>query len=91
MVRDLCRQRGQQCLLCRPYGNQIEFQLTAEYQPIVLDLEGDRILAKIAGKRLTIRMVRIRGGGSGFVLRKKIRTATFVLLELIKEARLIKK
>lgn len=86
VVRDHCRQRGEKCLICRPYGNQIEFQLTAEYLPITLDLEGDRIVARIGGKHWTIRMVRIRSGGSGYEFRKKIRTATFLLIELIKMA-----
>jgi hypothetical protein len=87
VVRDLCRQRGEECVLCKPYGSRIEFQLTAEYRPVTLELDGDRIVARIGGKHWTIRMVRIRGGGSGYVLRKKIRTATFVLIELISEAR----
>jgi hypothetical protein len=92
VVRDLCRQRGVQCVLCKPYGIHIEFQLTAKYRPITLKLDGNRIRATISQaekgcKQLTIRIVRIRGSGSGYVLRKKIRTATFVLIELIGEAR----
>jgi hypothetical protein len=31
--------------------------------------------------------VRIKAGGSGFELRRKIRTATWLLIELLKEAR----
>ncbi len=86
VVRDLCRQRGPECLLCRLYGSRIEFQLTADYSPITLDLEDDRILARIAGKRRTIRIVRIKSGGSGYEFRRMIRSATFLLIELVREA-----
>lgn len=87
VVRDHCRQRGLRCLLCCLYGNQIEFQLATEYQPISLKLQGDRIVARIVDKKLEVRIVRIRSGGSGFELRRKIRTATWLLMELLQEAR----
>jgi hypothetical protein len=87
VVRDLCRQRGPDCLLCSLYGSQIEFQLTANHRPITLDLDGDRIVARIARKRWTIRIVRIRTGGSGYELRRKIHTATSMLIELLCKAR----
>jgi hypothetical protein len=87
VVRDLCRQRGPECLLCSLYGNRIEFQLTANHRPITLDLDGDRIVARIAHKRRTLRIVRIKTGGSGYQLRRKIHTATSMLIDLLLEAR----
>jgi hypothetical protein len=87
VVRDLCRQRGPECPICRPYGGRIEFQLTANHRPITLDLDGNRIVARIGGRRWTIRIVRIKTGGSGYELRKKIHTATSMLIELLLEAR----
>jgi hypothetical protein len=87
VVRDLCRQRGRECPLCRPYGNRIEFQYAAEYQLIVLDLDGDRIVAHIGNRKWTVRIVRIKSGGSGYEIRREIRTATWLLIELLKEAR----
>jgi hypothetical protein len=87
VVRDLCRQRGPECHLCRLYGGCIEFQLTADYQPIVLTLEKNQIRATIMGKQRNIRIVRIKTGGSGYELRRKIHTATKMLIELLLEAR----
>lgn len=87
VVRDLCRQSGRECPLCRPYGNRIEFQYAAEYLPIALDLDGDRIGARIGNRRRTVRIVRIKSGGSGYEMRRNIRTATWLLIELLKEAR----
>lgn len=87
VVRDLCRQRGRECPLCRLYGNRIEFQYAAEYQPISLELNGDRIVARIGNKKWTVRIVRIKTGGSGYQLRRKIRTATWIIIESLKEAR----
>jgi hypothetical protein len=87
VVRDLCRQSGRECPLCQLYGNQIEFQYAAEYQPISLELHGDRIVVHIGSKKWTVRIVRIKTGGSGYQLRRKIRTATWLLIELLKEAR----
>jgi hypothetical protein len=87
VVRDLCRQRGTECLLCRLYGGRIEFQLTVIHRPITLDLEGNAIIALIGRRRWTIHIVRIKTGGSGYQLRKKIRTATSMLIELLLEAR----
>ena len=87
VVRDLCRQRGTECLLCFLYGRRIEFQLTANHRTITLDLDDDRIVARIAHKRWAIRIVRIKTGGSGYQLRRKIHTATSMLIELLLEAR----
>jgi hypothetical protein len=87
VVRDLCRQRGPDCPICRLYGGQIEFQLTADHRLITLDLDAHRIVAQIGRRRWTIRIVRIKTGGSGYELRKKIHTATSMLIELLLEAR----
>jgi len=87
VVRDLCRQRGPECPLCRSYGGRIEFQLTAGHRPITLDLDGNSIVAQIGRRRWTIRVVRIKTGGSGYELRRKIHTATSMLIELLIEAR----
>jgi hypothetical protein len=87
VVRDLCRQRGPDCPICRLYGGQIEFQLTADHRLITLDLDAHRILAQIGRRRWAIRIVRIKTGGSGYELRKKIHTATSMLIELLLEAR----
>jgi hypothetical protein len=87
VVRDFCRQRGPECLFCRLYGGRIEFQLTAGHGPITLDLDGHGIVARIGRRRWTIRIVRIKTGGSGYELRRKIHTATSMLIELLLEAR----
>ena len=87
VVRDQCRQSGRECVLCRLYGNRIEFQYAAEYKPISLELRGDRIVACIGNKKWTVRIVRIMTGGSGYELRRKIRTATWLIIELLKSAR----
>lgn len=87
VVRDLCRQRGPECPLCRPYGGRIEFQLTVGHRPITLDLDGHRIIARMGRRRWAIRIVRIKTGGSGYELRRKILTATSMLIELLLEAR----
>jgi len=86
VVRDFCRQRGPECLLCSLYGHRIEFQLTAVHRPITLDLEGDCIVARISRRRWTIHIVRIKTGGSGYELRGKILTATSMLIELLLES-----
>jgi hypothetical protein len=87
VVRDLCRQRGLECPNCRFYGGRIEFQLTAGHRPITLDLDGNCIVARIGRRRWTIRIVRIKTGGSGYELRRKIHTVTLMLIELLFEAR----
>ena len=87
VVRDICRQSGRECPLCRLYGNRIEFQYAAEYKPISLELRGDRIVACIGNKKRTVRIVRIKTSGSGYELRRKIRTATWLIIELLKSAR----
>jgi len=87
VVRDLCRQRGPDCLYCQSYGGRIEFQLTAGHRPIMLDLDRKYIVARIESRRWTIRIVRIKTGGSGYELRRKIHTATAMLIELLLEAR----
>ena len=87
VVRDLCRQRGLECPDCRLYGGRIELQLTVGHRPITLDLDGNCIVARIDRRRWTIRIVRIKTGGSGYGLRRKIHTATSMLIELLLEAR----
>jgi len=87
VVRDLCRQRGLECPNCRLYGGKIEFQLTAGHRPITLDLDGNCIVARIGRRRWTIRIVRIKTGGSGYELRRRIHTVTSMLIELLLEAR----
>jgi hypothetical protein len=87
VVRDLCRQRGLECPNCCLYGGRIEFQLTVGHRPITLDLDGNCIVARIDRRRWTIRIVRIKTGGSGYGLRRKIHTATSMLIELLLEAR----
>lgn len=87
VVRDLCRQRGPECPVCRLYGGRIEFQLTVGHRPITLDLEGHRIIARMGRRQWTIRILRIKTGGSGYELRRKILTATSMLIELLIEAR----
>lgn len=87
VVRGFCRGRGPECTACQLYGGRIEFQLTAGHRPITLDLDGNRIIARIGRRRWTIRIVRIKSGGSGYELRRKIHTATSMLIELLREAR----
>jgi hypothetical protein len=87
VVRDFCRQRGPECLLCRLYGGRIEFQLTASHCTIMLDLDRNCVVAHIERRQWTIRIVRIKTGGSGYELRRKIHTATSMLIELLLEAR----
>jgi len=87
VVRDICRQSGRECPLCRLYGNRIEFQYAVEYQSVSLELHDDRIVARTGNKKWAVRIVRIKSGGSGYQLRRKIRTATWLLIELLKEAR----
>jgi len=87
VVRDLCRQRGLECPNCCLYGGRIEFQLTVGHRPITLDLDGNCIVARIDRRRWTIRIVRIKTGGSGYELRRKIHTATSMMIELLLEAR----
>ena len=86
VVRDMSLQSRRNCPVCFLYGNPIEFQPSPEYHLIVLELKNDRIVARIAGKERSIRIVRIRSGGSGYEFRKKIRTATWVVIELMREA-----
>jgi len=87
VVRDISRQPGRNCPICCLYGNPIEIQPSSEYHLIVLELQDGRIIARIAAKQWTIRIVRIKTGGSGYEFRKKIRSATFLLIELMSEAR----
>jgi hypothetical protein len=87
VVRDFCRQRGPECPLCRLYGGRIEFQLTASHCTITLDLDRNCIVAHIERRQWTIRIVRLKTGGSGYELRRKIHTATSMLIELLLEAR----
>lgn len=74
--------------MCCYYESRIEFQLTAEYHPISLDLDADRITARIAGKQWIIRIVRIKTGGSGYRLRANTLSATWLIVELLREARI---
>lgn len=46
VVRDSFRQRGRECVLCRLYGSRIDFQLSLENHPVILDREGDCIVAR---------------------------------------------
>jgi len=85
-VREFCRQPGRGCVLCEMYGNRIEFQCAPNSSRIVLILDGSRIRKGIAGKRETIRIVRIKSGGSGFELRQSLHSATRLLIELMREA-----
>jgi hypothetical protein len=87
VVRDICRQSGGECPLCRLYGNRIEFQYAKEYQSISLELNDYRIVACIGNKKWTVRIVRIKSGGSSYQLRWKIRTATWLVIDLMREAR----
>ena len=87
VVRDICRQSGRECPLCRLYGNRIEFQYAVEYQSVSLELHDDRIVARTGNKKWAVRIVRIKSGGSGYQLRRKIRTATWLVIDLMREAR----
>lgn len=86
MVRDFCRQRGPECRLCQAYANEIEFQLSAEYQLITLDREDNRIVARIGDKSWTIRIVRIKTGGSAYEFRRQRVSATRLMIELLNRA-----
>lgn len=88
VVRGLCRQRGRECRGCRFYRNGIEFQLSTEHRPVVLDLAGDRISARIAGRLEIVSIVPIKTGGSGYRLRKKTLSSTRLIVELLREARI---
>jgi hypothetical protein len=56
-----------------------------EHHPVVLELKGVCVMARIADKERAIRIVRVKSDGSGYEFRRKIRSAIFLLFELVQK------
>lgn len=86
VVREHCRHPGHNRFAFQIYGPTIEFQSAADGLEVMLIRKDDKIVKCVAGKKESIRIVRLKTKGVGFDFRKHYYSATRLLIEIVNEA-----